>query len=57
VWIIVLIAILLGGGARPGVAQEAPRTGGILKAAMIGEPPTLDTPPRRPPSPTRSPGT
>jgi peptide/nickel transport system substrate-binding protein len=24
-------------------AQEAPRQGGILKAAMIGEPPTLDT--------------
>lgn len=24
------------------VAQETPRTGGVLKAAMIGEPPTLD---------------
>jgi peptide/nickel transport system substrate-binding protein len=43
VWTSVLIAILLGGGAGPGAAQEAPRTGGILKAAMIGEPPTLDT--------------
>jgi peptide/nickel transport system substrate-binding protein len=29
----------------PGLAmvQDAPRSGGILKAAMIGEPPTLDT--------------
>jgi peptide/nickel transport system substrate-binding protein len=43
VWTIVLIAVLLGGGAGPGVAQEAARPGGILKAAMIGEPPTLDT--------------
>ena len=23
-------------------AQDAPRTGGVLKAAMIGEPPSLD---------------
>ena len=27
----------------PAAAQETPRQGGILKAAMIGEPPTLDT--------------
>jgi peptide/nickel transport system substrate-binding protein len=27
----------------PAHAQETPRQGGILKAAMIGEPPTLDT--------------
>jgi hypothetical protein len=26
----------------PGLAQETPRTGGVLKAAMIGEPPSLD---------------
>ena len=29
--------------AGPAAAQDAPRPGGILKAAMIGEPPTLDT--------------
>jgi peptide/nickel transport system substrate-binding protein len=29
--------------ASPAAAQTAPRQGGILKAAMIGEPPTLDT--------------
>jgi peptide/nickel transport system substrate-binding protein len=29
--------------ALPAAAQNAPRQGGILKAAMIGEPPTLDT--------------
>lgn len=28
--------------APPAVAQETPRVGGVLKAAMIGEPPTLD---------------
>src|SRR5262245_51442925 len=28
--------------APPATAQEAPRTGGVLKAAMIGEPPSLD---------------
>ena len=26
----------------PAIAQETPRSGGVLKAAMIGEPPTLD---------------
>jgi peptide/nickel transport system substrate-binding protein len=29
--------------AAPAAAQDTPRQGGILKAAMIGEPPTLDT--------------
>jgi peptide/nickel transport system substrate-binding protein len=33
------LVVLVGAAA----AQEAPRPGGILKAAMIGEPPTLDT--------------
>src|SRR5207245_269819 len=28
--------------ARPGAAQEAPKTGGVLRVATIGEPPTLD---------------
>ena len=28
--------------AGPALAQETPRSGGVLKAAMIGEPPTLD---------------
>jgi hypothetical protein len=32
-----LLALLLLPG--PGLAQETPRTGGVLKAAMIGEPP------------------
>ena len=36
-----LLAML--GGAEVASAQETPRPGGILKAAMIGEPPTLDT--------------
>ena len=36
-----LLAML--GRAEVASAQEAPRPGGILKAAMIGEPPTLDT--------------
>ncbi|HYE92687.1 MAG TPA: ABC transporter substrate-binding protein, partial [Terriglobales bacterium] len=39
-----LLALLLALGAvAPAAAQDAPRQGGILKAAMIGEPPTLDT--------------
>jgi peptide/nickel transport system substrate-binding protein len=37
----VLLAVL--GVAALAGAQETPRRGGILKAAMIGEPPTLDT--------------
>jgi peptide/nickel transport system substrate-binding protein len=35
------LAVVLA--AVPAVAQETPRAGGILKAAIIGEPPTLDT--------------
>ncbi|HEX4993382.1 MAG TPA: ABC transporter substrate-binding protein [Methylomirabilota bacterium] len=35
----VLLATILSG---PAPAQDAPRPGGVLKAAMIGEPPTLD---------------
>jgi peptide/nickel transport system substrate-binding protein len=38
--LMILAALLM---AVPAGAQEAPRQGGILKAAMIGEPPTLDT--------------
>src|SRR6185295_10900393 len=34
-----LFAMSLSG---PAAAQDTPRTGGVLKAAMIGEPPTLD---------------
>src|SRR5881394_4250978 len=37
------LALLLAAGAVvPATAQEQPRMGGVLKAAMIGEPPTLD---------------
>jgi peptide/nickel transport system substrate-binding protein len=35
------LLVLLGVGG-PAAAQETPRTGGVLKAAMIGEPPSLD---------------
>jgi peptide/nickel transport system substrate-binding protein len=38
-----LLILLVLVTAMPAVAQETPRQGGILKAAMIGEPPTLDT--------------
>ena len=38
-----LISLVLLVSAAPTDAQEAPRKGGILKAAIIGEPPTLDT--------------
>jgi peptide/nickel transport system substrate-binding protein len=39
----VLIALVLTlAFAWPAAAQEPPRMGGVLKAAMIGEPPTLD---------------
>jgi peptide/nickel transport system substrate-binding protein len=34
-----LLAVILSG---PAAAQDTPRMGGVLKAAMIGEPPTLD---------------
>ena len=39
-WLVLVLIVLC---AHPIVAQETPRQGGILKAAMIGEPPTLDT--------------
>jgi peptide/nickel transport system substrate-binding protein len=38
--VVSLFALALAG--RPGHAQETPRPGGTLKAAMIGEPPSLD---------------
>jgi peptide/nickel transport system substrate-binding protein len=38
-----LLLLVLGLGTGTAAAQDAPRPGGILKAAMIGEPPTLDT--------------
>ncbi|HEX5530665.1 MAG TPA: ABC transporter substrate-binding protein, partial [Methylomirabilota bacterium] len=37
--LILAIAVSLSG---PVAAQETPRSGGVLKSAMIGEPPTLD---------------
>ena len=44
--LLALIALLGHGGlvlmAAPVVAQESPRPGGVLKVAMIGEPPSLD---------------
>ncbi|MGH6689179.1 MAG: ABC transporter substrate-binding protein [Gammaproteobacteria bacterium] len=40
---ILVIALLLSTlAAAPVAAQETPRTGGVLKVAMIGEPPSLD---------------
>ena len=39
-WLLLFLILL---GSAPVSAQETPRQGGILKAAMIGEPPTLDT--------------
>lgn len=36
--LVALLLVLPG----PGAAQDKPRMGGILKAAMIGEPPSLD---------------
>ena len=42
VWTAALI-LLVFVSAGPAAAPDAPRPGGILKAAMIGEPPTLDT--------------
>ena len=38
-----LVLLLPLARTTPAAAQEAPRAGGTLKAAMIGEPPTLDT--------------
>jgi peptide/nickel transport system substrate-binding protein len=37
-----LTVLLMMLAAGPAVAQEQPRMGGVLKAAMIGEPPSLD---------------
>src|SRR5499426_2522526 len=37
-----MLAALLALAAAPASAQETPRTGGVMKAAMIGEPPSLD---------------
>jgi peptide/nickel transport system substrate-binding protein len=34
--------LLFGGAVAPVTAQEQPKMGGVFKAAMIGEPPTLD---------------
>jgi ABC-type oligopeptide transport system substrate-binding subunit len=43
VWTAALISLVFLVSAAPVAAQDAPRQGGILKAAIIGEPPTLDT--------------
>ena len=37
-----LVALALLTAAPAATAQEQPRTGGVLKAGMIGEAPTLD---------------
>jgi peptide/nickel transport system substrate-binding protein len=39
---LVLIALLAAAASAPVAAQERPKPGGILKAAIVGEPPTLD---------------
>ena len=39
---LMLVALVLSFFAMPALAQETPRPGGVLKAAMIGEPPWLD---------------
>ena len=40
--LLLVFALLLPAVAGSAQAQETPRTGGVLKAAMIGEPPSLD---------------
>jgi peptide/nickel transport system substrate-binding protein len=40
-WLSLVLLVLLP-GALPVAAQDTPRLGGVLKAAMIGEPPSLD---------------
>jgi peptide/nickel transport system substrate-binding protein len=40
--IVTLVALMLLTTAPNATAQEQPRMGGVLKAGMIGEPPTLD---------------
>ena len=39
---ILVALVLLGAVVSPVAAQEQPKMGGVFKAAMIGEPPTLD---------------
>jgi peptide/nickel transport system substrate-binding protein len=39
---VALLVLLTLAAACPAAAQEQPRFGGVLKAAMIGEPPSLD---------------
>ena len=39
---LVSLLVLVPGLARDVAAQETPKLGGVLKAAMIGEPPSLD---------------
>jgi hypothetical protein len=39
---LVLAAVALLLLPVPALAQDSPRTGGVIKAAMIGEPPSLD---------------
>jgi peptide/nickel transport system substrate-binding protein len=42
-FVLILAAlVLLGVAASPVAAQEQPKMGGVFKAAMIGEPPSLD---------------
>jgi peptide/nickel transport system substrate-binding protein len=40
--IVTLLALAVLAAATPALAQDTPRAGGVLKAAMIGEPPSLD---------------
>jgi peptide/nickel transport system substrate-binding protein len=42
--LLLLLALALLAPAREVAAQETPRTGGVLKVATVGEPPTLDIP-------------
>jgi peptide/nickel transport system substrate-binding protein len=39
---VALAVALLAAAPVPALAQDSPRAGGVLKAAMIGEPPSLD---------------
>ncbi len=40
---VLALALLVLAGAAPALASDTPRAGGVLKIAVIGEPPTLDT--------------
>src|SRR5436190_9490830 len=40
----VAAAVVLLCFAAPALAQDTPRTGGVLKVAIVGEPPSLDIP-------------